>query len=1140
MSSQSQTDSSQLATLRTEPYKGGTVKHIKLVNFMCHDSFELDLGPRVNFIIGPNGSGKSAILTALVVCFGGRATITSRAKKNSDFVKYGKTYAKISLVVHNYDKIMEKEFAFKPDDYGKSITIEKTIFKDDAAKLALKNDKGKRISERKQELDDLIEHFGILINNPICILNQEISKTFLHSKRPEDKFDLFMKATNLEQIEQDYNEANKTYSEWNECNERKKGKFRVLDVEYEGCKEKVSFLENRVRLNETRATLNQELIWAIVRDNEELSKDIEKVIAKIDAEVESAKTDIERRTAKIKTFEEEVQLIKTNATTASERSTETHKKLVDIKAKDLEAKKERIELKHKIQAAEKRIAGYKEDSASLEKSIEDLKRKFRDHDAIARETEQKKIEIEALEKEIPSIKSRELTLRNQNRQLEEGMTELRSRVTSSTVRVNNLRTQLSSKTFQLQRLKNGQQNELRKYGDFVVKIRDKIEAAYKANEFKHKPLGPLGYYLKLKSQDIAGPLEHILGRNAHAFICDNYQDMAKLGTILKSFSNSPDFRQPQIIVRKFARRHDISRFKAHHDTYKALIDYLDIEQDPIYNVVIDKNRLENVLFIPDYKEAENLMINMNTVPQNTMCAYTRDCSQMFPRTAKTGYKSLANDVRGSLFASSNAQLIINEEREIETLKAELHDASAILKDLERQLGAQRAEWDANRQEVNKIVRQLSEAEERLLGLKTAVVNTHEPQELTHLEHEYESCLKNLDTQKVQVDKMNEDMQQFETVIRDYSQERDSCMDIIKHIEVERQGYMKMIEQTKASIADAQNTIKQREIIIVNRTKEKEEKTASLEESLSKLARSKQNIREGTRPANIRTTNVIKEDLRKIEAQLRVEDEDMRDPEDLKQSLKKRMKEIESLVILKDKNLTNFSATRRTLEDRKAGFMQLRSNTTSAVSSTFATVMRSMGMHGDLKIHLDDVRLRGDLVKKARTLEMYIDTNYTPSQRTTSVMSDSNNNMHERSSRSQPLGGDTPGPRPKRARLEQPPNSSEKENARVKMTDARSLSGGERSFSTVAFVLALWHHCVSPFKLMDEIDVFMDMVTRRISYNALIRFAELSEDPGQFIFFSPLELPKIDHSDTVVRVFEMPPVIRKQSQLQIAGDTPMEE
>lgn len=45
-------------------------------------------------------------------------------------------------------------------------------------------------------------------------------------------------------------------------------------------------------------------------------------------------------------------------------------------------------------------------------------------------------------------------------------------------------------------------------------------------------------------------------------------------------------------------------------------------------------------------------------------------------------------------------------------------------------------------------------------------------------------------------------------------------------------------------------------------------------------------------------------------------------------------------------------------------------------------------------------------------------------------------------------------------------------SKAALNDMRSLSGGERSFSTVCFVLSLWSITESPFRALDEFDVYM--------------------------------------------------------------------
>ena len=54
--------------------------------------------------------------------------------------------------------------------------------------------------------------------------------------------------------------------------------------------------------------------------------------------------------------------------------------------------------------------------------------------------------------------------------------------------------------------------------------------------------------------------------------------------------------------------------------------------------------------------------------------------------------------------------------------------------------------------------------------------------------------------------------------------------------------------------------------------------------------------------------------------------------------------------------------------------------------------------------------------------------------------------------------------------------------------ARSLSGGERSFATICLLLSMWEAVRSPIRCLDEFDVFMDQVNRRVALEMLVRTA----------------------------------------------------
>ena len=106
-------------------YEAGQIISIHVENFMCHRKFSIKLGRHLNFITGRNGSGKSAIVAAIQLCLGSSARQTGRGSSVSKYIREGSedpAVLKVTLLNEGPD-------AFKPEEYGKRITVKRIIGK---------------------------------------------------------------------------------------------------------------------------------------------------------------------------------------------------------------------------------------------------------------------------------------------------------------------------------------------------------------------------------------------------------------------------------------------------------------------------------------------------------------------------------------------------------------------------------------------------------------------------------------------------------------------------------------------------------------------------------------------------------------------------------------------------------------------------------------------------------------------------------------------------------------------------------------------------------------------------------------------------------------------------------------------------
>jgi structural maintenance of chromosomes protein 6 len=246
-----------------QPAQNGIIERVSCWNFMCHKKLVVDFGPLINFIIGHNGSGKSAVLTALTICLGGKATSTNRGQNLKSFIKEGEESCTLAVKLKN-----QGETGFRPDLYGDSIIVERYFSRTGPSGYKIRGANQRVISTKRADLDDISDHFALQLDNPMNVLTQDMARQFLNNSSAADKYKFFVKGTQLEQLDSDYLllEENLDHTEA-KINQRQSD-IQILKEQYEAAERKRRTAELHEGLNDRIHELSRQMAWAQVEEQE--------------------------------------------------------------------------------------------------------------------------------------------------------------------------------------------------------------------------------------------------------------------------------------------------------------------------------------------------------------------------------------------------------------------------------------------------------------------------------------------------------------------------------------------------------------------------------------------------------------------------------------------------------------------------------------------------------------------------------------------------------------------------------------------------------------------------------------------------------------------------------------------------------
>ncbi|KAI6661713.1 hypothetical protein LOD99_9900 [Oopsacas minuta] len=1034
-----------LIAASSTPVEGecGIMEKLCLTNFMCHKKLEVELGQNVNLILGLNGSGKSAIMSAIYVGLGGRAMCTNRGSSIKTFIQKGQSYAQVEITLKNTG-----DDSYQPDRFGRSIHVIRRITPDGASSYRIQDHNKKTLATTKDELNSILEQFSIQIENPISMLNQDTSRSFLASNNPGNMYKLFMKATHLEQMCQDYDHIDQALAKLKYVIAAKSNSTAEMEHEIKNLENIYKGMGRIISLEAKLSSKYREQAWALVKEKENLLvpiehkiKKCEKALEKCDKEIDSATISLNQHSKSFDKTKEEYEAI-------GNQAKDVHSECSNANSLITAAKQCRNELGLQLKAIQQNIASCKKECSFFEKKIKELKERAKKD--LTPVWEERKREEDELSTNKNNVEQKLLKIEEEIKQNQSLSSKLNSRFEGFRNKLSNNDHTIVETKNRIERLLRSQSNELSLYGEYMPALMEKIRT--NSSSFSRTPKGPIGSFLAVKDRKWALGVEAGIGGLMKSFIVDNLNDRVLLNRLMKEVCRD---RPPPIVSTQFSGRpYDISRFKARSE-FPTIFDMITCPDIDVMNYLIDTAQIESTILIEQHDRARSVM--WKNAPANCSTAYTiagdeiqRKGSAFSNREKKVKY--LEEDVSTSIDAY---------RRELKSLQVEREKLSEV--------------YEACKSELNRV--------------NTGQNDLHsQSRKLNTTKRTLERQIEDLIAKTNEEQKQQEEIEPFENALQES-----------KHKEEQHQL---QIRDTAQSLKTAENEMEDK----INAKKQVDERLEVLKEEMDSFKKKLIDI--DNLKDDVKThIELYREKREKFENIIRGEAancEKFRD--EAEQLASEALRNCGERIDTESNSATLESVIKQT---KKAIQLQQESQIMSREECTQKLTKRIE----EYKVHKDTMKVMSRLFNKL-SVALAIRMKKHEELQDMMIIRASHYFQQHLSKRNY-SGRIRFDPKSETLNLEVTTNRQNKRGTHNTCT----LSGGERSYTTVCFIMSLWEAMESPFRCLDEFDVFMDMVNRAISIDLMMNTAAEFPD-RQFIFFTPLDMTSYINSNVDVKILRL--------------------
>ncbi|EGD94533.1 DNA repair protein Rad18 [Trichophyton tonsurans CBS 112818] len=993
----------------------GIIERVDCYNFMCHEHFSVELGPLINFIVGKNGSGKSAILTALTLCLGGKASATNRGQSLKSFVKEGKESATIIVRIKN-----RGDGAYLPDTYGESIIVERHFTRSGSSGFRLKSKSGTIISTRRAELDAITDYF--------CAANGQSNERTLSGYGPR------------------VSEARLAQSD-----------------RHESLRARIRHLRSQTACDTGGGTRTGLPFPPFIRDS------LIAEIAETRARIEQLESEAENRDAEFQAADQEVNEAKEAVRVAMEAQAAVDDSKAEIKQRYDEAVKERTGLQAQQAMIREHIMDNKRTIVDTEKQIEDENARLEALNggvtaARLTELEEKKAAASAAKEKYNEHKQGAEDLQKAVSEAEEDASKKRGPIGMKKTEITDAENQLRT----LMKDSRGQQ------GGFNEKMPLLLRAIADERGFDQPPVGPLGQHVRLLQPKWSSVLENAFGATLTSFVVTSKRDMNVLSGIMQRVNCVCP-----IFIGNSQGRIDTTDHEP-DSQFDTALRVLEIDNDMVRRQLVINHGIEQMLLIENVEEASKIMFD-GARPRNVKRCYCIDSGDRrrgihlaFNRTGDPSQSPIPA-FTGRPRMKTDIDIQIRLQREvIDTLKRDLgrleqeYRASVQHVQRQKQLLAihnnQEHELFVESQRAEDRVDDLKEAidkdrnqDGRLEALTSALREAEE--ELKLHERSFEDCVNARDaaTNKVkeikrelaakdtEISRVSEDTRKAENELSVKANKRHTALvgknDAIAKTDTAKAQVTQIERKQEDTAARIADFIQKASMVSPRVPIDAGETETSLAEKLERLDR----------------------DLRRYDSQMGASREEIAAAAaEADAKYERSQNEIVSFRTLAQ-------MLKNSLVHRQERWQKFRAHITSRAKIQFIYLLSERGFRGRLLAN-----------HKKKLLDVQVE-----------------------------------------------PDSTKDSISR----GAKTLSGGEKSFSQICLLLALWEAMGSPIRCLDEFDVYMDSVNRKMAIDILMYAARCSVG-RQYILITPGSRSEITAAPDV-RVKELAEPERGQRTLSFA-------